>query len=384
MHKRSMQYRIIAALALAPVAMAAFAQQTAAGVPSAAMADKTLIHVLVGLAGLQAIIIAALSAIMANLAGPDGWLQKLGRGGKAVALAPLLLLAAPAKAQAYIPDTGPNDNTTFWWLVAVNVFLFLVLFTQLSWLRTLTAAARPQEALAPEVKKARAQAWWEALRHKLTRQVKLEDEERIVLEHDYDGIKELDNDLPPWWLWLFYATVAWGVVYIVNVHVIKVWPQQDVEYANEMQRAKENVAAYLATQTNLVDETNVTFTDEAGVIAEGRTLYATYCTACHGADAAGSENSVGPNLTDAHWLHGGGIKNIFHTIKYGVPEKGMIAWKSQLQPSEIRAIASYIITQEGKGGPDQKGPQGEIWKGEEAGDATSAGADSDTLRISMK
>ncbi len=383
MHKRSMQYRLIAAMALAPLAAATFAQQPAAGAPAAAMADKTLIHVLVGLAGLQALMIAALSGIMRNLAGPDGWIAKLGRGGKAVALAPLLLLAAPAKAQAYIPDTGPTDSTTFWWLVTVNIFLFLVLFTQLRWLRVLTAAAKPQEELAPEVKKARAKAWWEALHSKLTRQVKLEDEERIVLEHDYDGIKELDNDLPPWWLWLFYVTIAWGVVYIVNVHVIKVWPQQELEYANEMQRAKENVAAYLATQTNLVDETNVTFTDDAGVIAEGRTLYSTYCTACHGADAAGSENSVGPNLTDAYWLHGGGIKNIFRTIKYGVPEKGMIAWKSQLQPAEIRAIASYIITQEGKGGPDQKGPQGELWKEDGAAPAASGGAASDTLRVSM-
>ncbi|MBS1944086.1 MAG: c-type cytochrome, partial [Bacteroidetes bacterium] len=93
---------------------------------------------------------------------------------------------------------------------------------------------------------------------------------------------------------------------------------------------------------------------------------------CHGAGASGSEFSVGPNLTDAYWLHGGGIKNVFHTIKYGVPEKGMISWKAQLQPAEIRAVACYILSQAGKGGPGQKAPQGELWKDE----AAPASADS--------
>lgn len=208
---------------------------------------------------------------------------------------------------------------------------------------------------------------------KLNRQVELKDEKEIELDHDYDGIKELDNVLPPWWLWLFYGTIAWGVVYIVNVHVINIWPDTQKEYQLEMAEAKERVAAYLATQTNLVDETNVTFTDDPTVIAEGRTLFQDFCTACHGADAAGSENSVGPNLTDPYWIHGGGVKNIFHTIKYGVPEKGMIAWKAQLQPSEIRAITCYVMTREGKGGTAQKGPEGELWQGDGAAEEEAPG-----------
>jgi cytochrome c oxidase cbb3-type subunit 3 len=156
--------------------------------------------------------------------------------------------------------------------------------------------------------------------------------------------------------------------------VINVWQQQDVEYSNEMAQAKLDVDAYMATLTNTVDENTVTLTDDAGVLASGRGIFTQYCTPCHGADASGSETSVGPNLTDDHWLHGGGVKNIFKTIKYGVPEKGMISWKSQLQPTELRALACYIMSLQGKGGPTQKGPQGEVWN-EAATDSTAAPAD---------
>lgn len=374
MRDRSLTVRLLPTLALAGLALGAHAQEAApAAAPAAAYAALT--YTLAGLAAVQAIIILALSGVLRNLSGVGGPAGKEpGPGSRAWAVVPLLLLAGSARAQAYRPSTGPSYDATVWWLVAVNGFLLVVILLQLRWIRSFAAMIAPRVAVArPEGVK--RPSWPAGLMARLNRQVEVRDEKKIELEHDYDGIKELDNVLPPWWLWLFYGTIAWGVIYLVNVHVLNVWPDSQKEYRMSMERAKADVAAYLATQTNLVDENNVTFTDEAAVIAEGRSLFGTNCTACHGADAAGSENSVGPNLTDAYWMHGGGIRNVFHTIKYGVPEKGMIAWKAQLQPSEIRAIACYILTQEGKGGADQKPPQGEQWK-EEGGsvpaDSTAA------------
>ena len=139
-----------------------------------------------------------------------------------------------------------------------------------------------------------------------------------------------------------------------------------------------DIAAYMATLTNTVDENTIVYTDDAAVLAAGQGLFNEFCVACHGPDGAGSETSVGPNLTDAYWLHGGGVKNVFKTIKYGVPEKGMISWKSQLQPVEIRSLACYIISLEGKGSPTQKAPQGEMWK-EAPSDSTATPADSTAL-----
>lgn len=375
MRDRSMNHRILTSFGLVMAASAAMAQDAAVEPVAATVGGGvSSIHILVGLAVAQSIIILALGGILRDLAGSGGWAARItGKGGRMLLLLPLLAVASSANAQAYQGAAGPpSESTMFWWLFAANALLFLVICLQLRWIKMLTAVVTPAIEVIPKAKHANAPSWVGNVWAKLNRQVKLEDEQKIELDHDYDGIRELDNVLPPWWLWLFYGTIAWGVLYLVNVHVIKVWPQQDVEYANEMNKAKADVAAYLVTQTNLVDENNVTFTDEAAVINEGRTLYSTFCTACHGADAAGSENSVGPNLTDAYWLHGGGIKNVFRTITHGVPEKGMIAWKTQLQPAEIRAIASYILTRAGQGGPGQKAPQGELWKEEGA----TAGTDS--------
>lgn len=363
-----MQRRTFTSIAAAVVALGAIAQDPGA-TPSAPAANSTLLWVLGALAVLQTIIIMSLAGILRSLGG----MEQLTRRGtrRAGVVVPLLLAASAAQAQEYAaPAAGITAQASFWWLVVLNLFLLLVIALQLRWTHLLTTLAigRQQEA-APAHRAAEKTAWWERLAANLNRQVKMEEEKSIELDHDYDGIKELDNVLPPWWVWLFYGTIAWGVLYIVNVHVIKIWPGSTEEYRQEMAQAQVDIAAYQATQTNSVDENNVTATDDPAVIAEGRKIYEANCVACHGADASGSEFSVGPNLTDPYWLHGGGIKNVFKTIKYGVPEKGMIAWKAQLQPAEIRATACYILAQQGKGGATQKAPQGDLWK--EEGTATS-------------
>ena len=359
---------ILAGLA-APLAMAA--QDAAPAVAGSGPAMETN-YLLLGVAVLQVIIILALSSIMRNLGGNgSAWARRMAVKRAAAGAVVLAFLAWPAEASAAVPGTMflVTTATLFWMLISANLILFVVLLAQLNVLRGMvrTLSGREEEELAL-AKEAEEPSFADTILHKLTQAVDVEHEEDVLMHHEYDGIRELNNVLPPWWLWLFYGTIIWGVVYLVNVHILGVMPLQADEYEQEMAQAKEDVAAYLAQFSNLVDESNVTVATDEASLASGESIYKQFCVACHGANG---EGGVGPNMTDAYWIHGGGIKNVFKTIKYGVPQKGMISWQSQLKPSEMQAVASYILTLQGTDPPNQKEPQGEIWK-EEAAPAEEA------------
>ncbi len=207
-------------------------------------------------------------------------------------------------------------------------------------------------------------SWWQKFQRSATDAVPIEKEETIMLDHDYDGIHELDNHLPPWWKWLFYGGIAWGIVYMLVYHVFDALPLQEEEYAIEMAAAKSAREELMASEGNNIDENTVEFSEEAEVLAKGKIIYDRDCAVCHAPEGQGL---IGPNFTDNYWLHGGGIKDVFHTIKYGVPEKGMIPWQSKLSPSDIRDVASYVLTFVGttpKNPPAPKGPEGEEYKPE--------------------
>ena len=108
--------------------------------------------------------------------------------------------------------------------------------------------------------------------------------------------------------------------------------------------------------------------DEAA-LAAGETIFLSKCASCHGQLG---EGGVGPNLTDRYWVHGGSISDIFATIKYGVPEKGMISWQSQLRPKNMQQVASFIKTLEGTDPPNQKDKEGTLYQPEEDEDADNA------------
>ena len=346
--------------------------------------DMSVVYALLALALVQVIFIFSLSGIMRTMSGPSTWTKRgASSGSRMKVLVPLFLFATTtANAQAYEGDGGTvSTYVLFWWLIAVNVVLFVMLLAQVNLLRGLTKVVTGVDEAAETELAPAGPTWDQRLLARLTRQVSAEKEEDILMHHEYDGIRELDNVLPPWWVWLFYGSIIWSVVYLVNVHVINIWPDQKTEYNNEMVQAKADVAAYMATLTNTVDENTVVLSTEAGVLASGRAAFTQYCTPCHGADGAGSETSVGPNLTDAHWIHGGGVKNVFSTIKYGVPEKGMISWKTQLKPAEIAALTSYIISLQGTGSATQKAPQGELWtEGGAPVDTSATAPDSTAVR----
>lgn len=327
-------------------------------------------HWLLGIAILQMVIIVVLSRILSILGGPGPhWSKPWTTGGtRTMVLVPALLaLAGTAQAQAYQdPDNALSHEGTLWVLAMLNALLLGVILFQINLIRKLTHhVAGPSTELAAETAVQQGPSWWARLMQSLTRQVPVEQEKEIELDHEYDGIRELDNSLPPWWLWLFYGTIVWSVVYLVNIHVIKIWPDQDTEYRLEMAKAKADVDAYLATLTDLVDENTVERHNDPSVISTGKTIYMDNCTPCHGKALEGVEG-LGPNLVDGYWKHGGGIKNVFRVIKYGVPDKGMISWKAQLKPSEIAALAEYILSKEGSNPPNAKAPEGELWQEGEA------------------
>lgn len=188
--------------------------------------------------------------------------------------------------------------------------------------------------------------------------VPLDKEGDITLNHDYDGIRELDNHLPPWWVQLFVVTIFWAGGYMWYYHWGGSGPSQTESYNMDVAAAKKEIAAALAGKANAVDESNATALTDAAALGEGELIFKNSCAACHGQKG---EGLVGPNFTDEYWLHGGGIKNVFKTIKYGVPEKGMISWSSQLKPADIQKVASYILTLKGTNPPNPKAPQGQIW-----------------------
>lgn len=185
--------------------------------------------------------------------------------------------------------------------------------------------------------------------------VPIEKEIDIELDHDYDGIHELDNSLPPWWLYLFYLTIAIGLVYLYVYEISNIGMTQEEEYVTEMEVAKKQRIYALSKVKDLVNESNVTVITDVDDLATGKNLFLMNCAACHGQLG---EGTVGPNLTDKYWIHGGSIKDLYKTIYYGVPDKGMIAWKSQMQPSTIQKVASYILSLQGTDPPNQKARQG--------------------------
>jgi len=195
-------------------------------------------------------------------------------------------------------------------------------------------------------------------RRAITKTTPVETENELLLNHDYDGIRELDSKVPPWFLWLFYITIFFSIVYMLDYHVFNSSPLQDEEYQLQVKQAEVERAALMNSGAFLNEESVTLLTDQASLDA-GKQIYTANCVACHAADGGGL---VGPNLTDDYWIHGGGVKNIFKIIKYGVTAKGMIAWQTQLSPKQMQDVSSYIVTLLGTTPVTPKQPEGTIWK----------------------
>lgn len=241
----------------------------------------------------------------------------------------------------------------FYALMGIISLELLVIISLVFFIRTMVRLISTDPQKAEVAKKVVKINFWD----KINDVVPIEKEADIMLDHDYDGIRELDNSLPPWWKYGFYLTIITAVVYLWYYHAGGNGPSSYDEFVAEVQAGEEAKAAYLAKSANNVDENTVKMLDEAG-IASGRTIFEQSCAACHSKDGGGG---VGPNLTDEYWLHGGGLKDVFKSIKYGWVDKGMKSWKDDFSPNQIAQIACYVKSLHGTKPAAPKDKQGELY-----------------------
>ena len=251
---------------------------------------------------------------------------------------------------------GLTASAYYMFLAVIGMELVVILFLAFS-------IRRMYSELLPEKIKQRSAdskfaALWTKLDSKLfTKAVPVAKEADILLDHDYDGIKELDNSLPPWWKYGFYITIGIAFIYMLNFHVLGIGLNPTQEYNAEMEHARIKKEIYEANNKDRVDESNVPMADADGIKA-GQRLFEANCVACHLKDGGGN---VGPNLTDDYWLHKGSLNDIYATIKDGYPDKGMQSWNSQFTPKEISFLTGYIKTLKGTKPAAAKAQQGEFY-----------------------
>lgn len=267
-------------------------------------------------------------------------------------------LSVPATSLAQTLDTGADEvlfritSSDLYLIGTINLILLFVLFYQVRLFRSLYKMTLSPEQL---VEKEEEGITAKKINKILTDIVDIEDEQSILLDHEYDGIQELDNNLPPWWVWGFYATIVFAVIYLFNYHILGTADLQVAEYEKEVAQAEIEIAEYRSKMAMNIDEFNVTLMTDPSDLNVGKTLYAKNCQSCHMEDGRGD---IGPNLTDDYWIYGNDIASVFKTIKYGAPN-GMPDHEKKLNPIELQQVSSYILSLEYAAGKD---PEGELMK----------------------
>ena len=201
---------------------------------------------------------------------------------------------------------------------------------------------------------------WQKFMQWATGLLPVEKEQTIMLDHNYDGIKELDNHLPPWWKWLLYGSMIWSVFYMFAYHVSGSLPLSIQEYEQEVASANKQIQnLQAANPQKKIDETTVVFTTDAVALKDGEDTFKSICASCHRVDGGGD---IGPNLTDAYWKHGGSIQDVFKVVTNGVPNTNMVAWGASMSPEKIQNVSSYLLTLQGTNPPNAKAAEGELYQ----------------------
>lgn len=328
--------------------------------PSSSSSGNLLAGLMITLSVILAFVIWGMGSVLIALSRES--LKKKSSGNLPVVFAlGLSLFALSANAQ----DTAPVEvvssfnygglSATLFWVMSIVLFLEVLCILFL-----LLMIKRMQQSLEPETahsKESSFKEWWERFDKKyFTKAVSVEKEADIMMDHEYDGIRELDNSLPPWWKYGFIITIIGSVIYMFYFHVGSGKdPLQEYEF--EIEKAAVALAKYNASNVNKIDENNLTLADAAG-IEKGQALYNAACWACHGKQL---EGGTGPNLTDDYWIHKGGLTDIYLSIKHGYPDKGMQSWEKVYSANEILYLSSYIKSLSGSNPPGSKAPQGDLW-----------------------
>lgn len=261
-------------------------------------------------------------------------------------------------------------------LIVVMAVVLLAAVVVLRAVRVMVRVTMPEvlaeestaKAAAKQARRDGGRQWW----NKLMGLRPMAEEKDLVIDHEYDGITELDNPVPAWFNGMFYASLVFAVVYLCVYHVFHWGDTQDEEYAREMARADQARQEWLAQSANNIDENNVTVDGRPETIAAGMAIFTQNCAACHGGMG---EGGIGPNLADEYWLHGGEVQEVFRVVKYGVIDKGMVPWEQSLTPAQLAEVSNYIVSLRGTNPPNSKEPQGEKVVYQAASDTPEAAAE---------
>lgn len=268
------------------------------------------------------------------------------------------------------------DMSSNWlaWLLATVIIIetILIVFFSMQTIKLLNPSAE-EEDVENSIATEGSRNWFGKMWDKMNRFKPLSEEGEIDTGHSYDGIRELDNVTPPWFITAFALTVVFAFVYLYRYHVAKSAPLQDEEYAIEMAQAEKDNSKILTSEANNIDENTVVMMG-ASDIEDGKKVFTQVCSACHGPTGGSMAGGVGPNLTDDYWIHGGSIQDVFKSIKYGWPEKGMISWKNNFSPKQMAQLSSFIKSIQGTNPPGAKEPQGELYKENAAAPAATDSA----------
>jgi cytochrome c oxidase cbb3-type subunit 3 len=334
------------------------------------MWSSPLFWVFVFAIGALLLVIVAIGSVLVGLVN-NKISEKFGKGAAIIAIALMFtsgstyaqdatatIVASTPKVEAVVGGLDPNTVMILSVVVFIELFVIIYLYSILQ-----------KMLVALGYKELKESSWsWKSISKKMTNAVPLEKESEVATDHNYDGIIELDNSLPPWWVYMFYLTIAFSFAYVIYFHFLD-GPSQADEYNKEIELASLKKTEMLKQTAGKVDENTVTLLTEAADIAKGKSSFITKCAACHG---QAGEGGVGPNLTDEYWIHGGSISSIFKTIKYGVQEKGMIAWEAQMPALEMQQLSSFIVSLKGTNPANAKAPQGDLYTAEAVVDSTVA------------
>lgn len=184
---------------------------------------------------------------------------------------------------------------------------------------------------------------------------KTKENDPYLMDHNYDGIEELDNPMPTWWLITFFATIIFGVIYYLHYEVTQS-STSDQELALELAEIEKIRNANTSEQPPSSPQDLQALIGDSSAISGGDKVYQAKCASCHGAKG---EGLIGPNLTDDHWIHGDGkIESLVQVINAGVLDKGMPAWKDLIAQNDIQKIGAYLISLQGTQPPNAKKPEG--------------------------